>query len=525
MTLCLDNDRNKRMNPIAQQDTDSEMPECIPQIKQHFNIIRKVGEGTFSNVFLAKAKNKPSSEQIALKYIVPTCHPSRTANEFKCLKNFGGTKNVIGLLFAVRHGDFIALAMPYFHHDKFQDYFDNLTADEIMNYMKNLLIALAHVHSQNIIHRDIKPSNFLYNRQLQRYSLVDFGLCQKVNLHLNEQKPMIHSQVKTNNNENMIRSIDAKVKRRLEMSPEKSNMNLMTKRIALSPITLNNRPINLANRHSENRPSYCKPLFNTKKEIQAMKPPSTIGFTRLDLNHNSADNLKISSLDRNAQVKTDNKELFIKSKVKSLKLFSRNICYCYGKNQVCPICLSRKSSVAPRAGTPGFRAPEVLLRCLNQTTALDMWSAGVIFLSLLSGCYPFFAAKDDMASLAEIITLFGSNAMKEAAIRMNLQLTTSPFKPALDMRKICKRFKCAKSDNLNTPKCNDCGYYVIDDDCVCLKGDQKQPVTETIPESAYNLLHQLLSLDPNCRISAATGLQHPFLDPERYEEKLKMDCN
>jgi len=44
-----------------------------------------------------------------------------------------------------------------------------------------------------------------------------------------------------------------------------------------------------------------------------------------------------------------------------------------------------------------------------------MWSAGVIFLSLLSGRYPFFRANDDLTALAQIIATFGSDAVKEAA--------------------------------------------------------------------------------------------------------------
>uniref|UniRef100_A0A9J8BK94 Uncharacterized protein n=1 Tax=Cyprinus carpio carpio TaxID=630221 RepID=A0A9J8BK94_CYPCA len=43
-------------------------------------------------------------------------------------------------------------------------------------------------------------------------------------------------------------------------------------------------------------------------------------------------------------------------------------CNCYMSDRVCNICLSRKQQVAPRAGTPGFRAPEVLTKCLNQGT-------------------------------------------------------------------------------------------------------------------------------------------------------------
>ena len=49
--------------------------------------------------------------------------------------------------------------------------------------------------------------------------------------------------------------------------------------------------------------------------------------------------------------------------------------------------------------------------------AVDIWSAGIILLSFLSGRYPFFKAKDDLSSLAQIITVFGS---KEAAAAGNL---------------------------------------------------------------------------------------------------------
>lgn len=76
---------------------------------------------------------------------------------------------------------------------------------------------------------------------------------------------------------------------------------------------------------------------------------------------------------------------------------------------------SRSHQTAPRAGTPGFRAPEVLLKYPHQTTAVDVWSAGVIFLCILSGRYPFFKAHDDMSALAQIVSLMGSRETADAA--------------------------------------------------------------------------------------------------------------
>ena len=43
-------------------------------------------------------------------------------------------------------------------------------------------------------------------------------------------------------------------------------------------------------------------------------------------------------------------------------------CQCFGNMSVCSLCNARIHQHAARAGTPGFRAPEVLLKNPNQTT-------------------------------------------------------------------------------------------------------------------------------------------------------------
>lgn len=56
----------------------------------------------------------------------------------------------------------------------------------------------------------------------------------------------------------------------------------------------------------------------------------------------------------------------------------RNVkCFCFGRPTVCNICLVRKEIQATRAGTPGYRPTEVLLKYPNQTTAVDCWAAGM----------------------------------------------------------------------------------------------------------------------------------------------------
>ncbi|KAF9060312.1 kinase-like domain-containing protein, partial [Rhodocollybia butyracea] len=76
---------------------------------------------------------------------------------------------------------------------------------------------------------------------------------------------------------------------------------------------------------------------------------------------------------------------------------------------------SRPHSKANRAGTRGFRAPEVLLKCGDQCGAIDMWSAGMILLFFLTKKFPLFQSNDDVEALMELATVLGRRNMEQAA--------------------------------------------------------------------------------------------------------------
>jgi len=166
----------------------SESPEKAPVVgrivkvfkglpfSHNFELEQRIGEGTFSTVYLASRRDK--DVKIALKHLVPTSKPSRIVMETSCMRSAAGHQNVIRLLGMWRVGGDIVLAMPYIKHSKFSDLIFMMDLSEIQDYIGNLLAALEHIHHLGIIHRDIKPSNFLYDRQQRRYALVDFGLAQ-----------------------------------------------------------------------------------------------------------------------------------------------------------------------------------------------------------------------------------------------------------------------------------------------------------------------------------------------------------
>lgn len=166
-------------------------------------------------------------------------------------------------------------------------------------------------------------------------------------------------------------------------------------------------------------------------------------------------------------------------------------CDCLEAAYICATCFRKPELNVPRAGTPGFRAPEILLRSTQQSAKLDIWSAGVIFASILSGRYPFFRCMDDMTCIAEIVTVFGSSRVRRAAAVLGKCLVLSgPHRktPPVDLKALCSRLRAS----LEAAQPND-----------VLVGFQA-------PDSAYDLLFHLLDPNPVTRFSAAEALNHPF---------------
>jgi cell division control protein 7 len=133
----------------------------------------------------------------------------------------------------------------------------------------------------------------------------------------------------------------------------------------------------------------------------------------------------------------------------------------------------------PRAGTRGFRAPEVLLRCSGQTTSIDIWSAGIILLSILTGRYPIFKPEDDFDAIYEIAKCVGTQYFCVCAKQMFRKVEFPEEFPHSTWKEAVLRYR--------NP--NDTREW--SDDC-------------------YFLLQRCLDLLPNSRITATEALDLDF---------------
>ncbi|XP_044223766.1 cell division cycle 7-related protein kinase isoform X1 [Thunnus albacares] len=603
-------DRGHRKSKVSRDvEIDIEvLYKAVPQLAKVFRITDKIGEGTFSSVYLGEAQMRDGRrEMFALKHLIPTSHPTRIAAELQCLTVAGGRENVMGVMYCFRKEDHVVIVMPYMEHQAIVDIIGSLSFEEVRLYIYHLLKALRHIHQFGIIHRDIKPNNFLYNRNTKMYALVDFGLAQgtadtqiellKVVRQRSSQKgggstgkqdttqrskapPRLPPTTTTTAST----SLPLPPRQSTALPPSSSSSSTTTTsssasrkalfkkaRCATSTVTTSTS----RTKHTKDLTGLRKvprPVFGERNLNSCTPAPSTTKQaaikTELVKPGRTEDPVsrRYSSASRGPlPVRTQSS-----SQKPQRSVHQSLTCNCHLTDRVCNICMSRKQQVAPRAGTPGFRAPEVLTKCPNQGTAIDVWSAGVILLSLLSGRYPFFKASDDLIALTQIMTIRGSRETIQAAKTFGKAVLCSRELPRQDLRTLCETlrgrrpspddevtpltegskdspatlhhkiqgdspthrptegtFKKHKDGAGETPRplSNRTRLQAHQDRSGCTK-TSTHPAKQTsetdcmvqddergwdkVPDEAYDLLDRLLDLNPATRITAAQALQHPL---------------
>ncbi|XP_072505162.1 cell division cycle 7-related protein kinase isoform X2 [Notamacropus eugenii] len=552
--------------------------EAVPQLGSVFKIEDKIGEGTFSSVYLATAQLKVGPEEkIALKHLIPTSHPIRIAAELQCLTVAGGQDNVMGVRYCFRKNDHVVIAMPYLEHESFLEILNSLSFQEVREYMFNLFKALRRIHQFGIVHRDVKPSNFLYNRRLKKYALVDFGLAQGTRDTKVDLLKLVQSEAQQENcSQNKAPivmankvSVSVPAPKALSQSSTQtavkrpySHAQIQTKQgkdgkvLPLFLFVFDNFVLFLKciffhpTGGDITLKQYLVIILHLEGSVGLSVQRSVLGERNFNIQSSiSHESPAVKLIKQPKLMDITSRKLATKKKVVSTKTVTSNMtrktastcpanltCDCYATDQVCSVCLSRRQQVAPRAGTPGFRAPEVLTKCPNQTTAIDMWSAGVIFLSLLSGRYPFYKASDDLTALAQIMTIRGSRETIQAAKTFGKSVLCSKEVPAQNLRILCERLRGTPSLAVEKPEdhAHESTLSLRTDPNLKPSLHMEHPgnsfheegvdVSETprkehqanlkgwdrVPDEAYDLLDKLLDLNPVTRITAQEALMHPF---------------
>ncbi|MCJ1310189.1 serine/threonine protein kinase, CMGC, CDC2/CDK sub [Agyrium rufum] len=152
-----------------------------------YDILSKLGEGTFGEVY--KAKHKHRGNAVALKKILmhneKDGFPITALREIKLLKMLSHP-NILKLEEMAcersktegRKKATMYMVTPYFDHD-LSGLLENpavtITEPQIKCYMLQLLEGLRYLHDMSILHRDMKAANLLINN-MGILQIADFGL-------------------------------------------------------------------------------------------------------------------------------------------------------------------------------------------------------------------------------------------------------------------------------------------------------------------------------------------------------------
>ncbi|CAG8594778.1 153_t:CDS:2, partial [Racocetra fulgida] len=177
----------------ALQNELNDVLKKFPMFEGILQVVDRVGVGKSPSPTVANMEEKhgikrkfvdeeyfKSIKYVAIKKIILNYSIGRVAEEISILRELRGYNSIIKLLSAHRYEDEVILITPHFEHDKFRNFYQKMTIEDIKSYFRSLFEALRDAHSHNIVHRDVKPGNFLYNMKEKKGILVDFGLAERL---------------------------------------------------------------------------------------------------------------------------------------------------------------------------------------------------------------------------------------------------------------------------------------------------------------------------------------------------------
>ena len=145
------------------------------------------------------------------------------------------------------------------------------------------------------------------------------------------------------------------------------------------------------------------------------------------------------------------------------------------------------------AGSPGFKALEVLLVCDLISSAIDIYAVGCILILLLLRKQEFFAQETKEAGVFELVCLYGTKNVVDAVTTLGLKLDVELHNAVYE-------------EKLN----NAVGRKSVKQ-IICDLRSADSPFSPI----AFEFLAHLLHLCPAKRMTASQALHHPFLKVEK----------
>jgi len=156
-------------------------------LRERYQAIKSIGQGSFGRTFLAKDLDKPSKPYCVIKQFFPSAQGTNNiekaselfAQEAERLEQLGKHPQIPELFaYFVTDDGRQYLVQEYIAGDNLQEELKNHSVyreAEVKDLLIDILNILKFVHENQVIHRDIKPENIIRRTNDQKLVLVDFG--------------------------------------------------------------------------------------------------------------------------------------------------------------------------------------------------------------------------------------------------------------------------------------------------------------------------------------------------------------
>ncbi|KAJ1674642.1 serine/threonine protein kinase, partial [Spiromyces aspiralis] len=170
------------------------------RIANKFRLGRKIGSGSFGDIFLAV--NLVTDEEVAVKLESIRARHPQLEYEAKIYKILAGGVGIPFIRYFGREHDYNAMVIDLLG-PSLEDLFNfcnrKFSLKTVLLLADQLLSRVEFVHSKSFIHRDIKPDNFLMgiSRRINLVHIIDFGLAKKY------RDPRTHFHIPYRENKNL----------------------------------------------------------------------------------------------------------------------------------------------------------------------------------------------------------------------------------------------------------------------------------------------------------------------------------
>ncbi|XP_008315186.1 maternal embryonic leucine zipper kinase [Cynoglossus semilaevis] len=151
------------------------------ELHRYYEVYETIGSGGFAKVKLGR--HILTGENVAIKIMNKKDMGDdlpRVKVEIEALKNLSH-QHVCRLYQVIETATQIFMVLEYCPGGELFDYIiakDRLSEEETRVFFRQIVSAMAYIHSQGYAHRDLKPENLLIDED-QNLKLIDFGLCAK----------------------------------------------------------------------------------------------------------------------------------------------------------------------------------------------------------------------------------------------------------------------------------------------------------------------------------------------------------